>query len=383
MVEVIDGLSFGDVLCVPRLSRLIDRSDVDTKVDIGSLRLNIPIMSAPMDTVTGIDMAIFMHDKGGLGIIHRYCSIEDQVRMVETVKQEQASVGAAVGVNGDASDRAAALVDAGADLLCIDVAHGHTMAALSLMEHLSKYDVIKVSGNICTSDAAADYISAGTDILRVGIGGGSSCTTRLVAGVGVPQVTAIMDVAEVAYGTGVKVVADGGIRNSGDIVKAIVAGADAVMLGGLLAAYQVSAAPVVLVNTGKRSNLGDIIKLWKDASGSDSEDVLTKGVVELDLGNEVVKKKLFRGMASASAFADRGIESALVEGESFFIDIDYDFDRSFDSLVRGLRAGLAYLGVKSIAEAKHCTKFVRVSASGRAESIAHIGDTPGAIKVDI
>jgi IMP dehydrogenase/GMP reductase len=330
-----------------------------------------------MDTVTGYSMARFMASNGGVGVVHRYCTIDTQVEIVKTLADEGFYVGAAVGVNGDSWERALSLIEAGASLITIDVAHGHTEAALDRTDNLVGlgHDVIVMSGNICTYEAACDYIEAGAHVLRVGIGGGSSCTTRKVAGVGVPQITAIMDAARARdhLDSQVVIVADGGIRTSGDAVKAIAAGADAVMLGGVLAPYPVSAGPVMLVNTGEKSNLSSVVRsMVAPGKGTDAGELLQKGVAEIDFGERIVKKKVFRGMASDSALKDKGEVDYAVEGEEFLLDIDYDFEKTFADFVKGIRLGLAYMGCGSIDDVHETDRLIEVTYNGAVEALPHM-----------
>lgn len=365
------GFTFDDVLCVPKKSSLRSRKEVNLGTRLGELSLGIPIISSPMDTVTWIDMAMFMHRNGGLGILHRYCSIDEQVDAVRYLKNEGASVGAAVGVNGDAYDRAIALVEAGVDVLCLDIAHGHTVHAIDMAAKMRHdLNVPVISGNICTAEAAGDYISSGVHILRVGIGGGSSCSTRVVAGVGVPQLTAIMDVASVG---GAYIIADGGIRNSGDIVKALAAGADAVMLGGLLAAYPVAAGEYIYEKNDPPSLVGQIFNTWREPnSDDDAAAVFSSGLMPITMEN-MVKKKIFRGMASKSALSERDLDDIIIEGEEFYIDVDYDFDETFRTLLGGVRAGLAYLGAATIGDLHDATvDFIEITSNGFREGLPHM-----------
>lgn len=365
-----EALTFDDVSCVPRFSTLSSRDDVDLTNYVG-VWLKVPIMSAPMDSVTWVDMATFMAKKGGLGILHRYCSIDEQVAAVKSLKDAGLMVGAAVGINGDSYERAIAVVEAGVDLVCLDIAHGHSAAALDFVEKLKKdvcmYTAV-MSANICTADAAKRYEDVGADCLRVGVGSGSACTTRVVAGVGVPQVTAIMNVSAVAR---IPVIADGGIRNSGDIVKAIAAGADGVIIGGMFAPYLVSAAPTVLVQRDAPSMVEKVFRTWQEGPDIDAATVMSDGLPPADIEN-LTRKKLFRGMASESALSERKRGERFVpEGEEFLIDIDYDFDKSFDRLVDGVRLGLAYLGAATIADA-HGAELVRVTTNGYIEAQPHM-----------
>lgn len=331
MFEV--SYTFDDVVLLPQYSPLDSRSTVSIQTKLSRVRLQLPIISSPMDTVTGPEMASWIGLRGGLGILHRYNSIEEQVAMVKETRNlcnDKILIGAAVGVNGDSWDRAQALVEAGADLLCIDVAHGHTKAAGNQLRRIAdKYYSIEImSGNICTTEAARFSIDNGATVLRVGVGGGSVCTTREVAGVGLGQLSAIYEIAEMSSKP---IVADGGIRKSGDIVKALAAGADAVILGNLLSQYSISAAPII----------GD--------------------------------QKIFRGMASDSALSEYKGSTAeyVVEGEACFIDIDRDYENTFNTLLKGIRTGFSYLGAENIDKLRHNAKFRTVTTNGLREGTPH------------
>lgn len=319
------GYGYDDVILEPQFSDLGSRADPFIGPLNLAFRLDIPIISSPMDTVTEEEMAIFMARKGGLGIIHRYMSIEDQVMKVEKVR-ERFFVGASVGAN-DSLERIYALIAAGADLLAVDVAHGDSEVVYNTIRRIKDASpkTYVLSGNIATADGAERADKAGADAIRVGIGAGSACTTRLVAGVGVPQLTAILRASE---GTRKPIVADGGIKHSGDIVKAIAAGADAVMVGSLFAGYPVTPRP-----------------------GS------------------------YRGMASYEALSlYKGTKSVTVEGEAFDVPIRSDFEDHFDGIIRGIRQGFAYLGAGNQVELRRRAKFVQVTSLGHQEGEAHLGN---------
>lgn len=256
------GFTYDDVLLLPRLSDF-SRDAVDLSTDLHpKLRLRVPIISSPMDTVTETDMAILMAQHGALGVIHRNLEVAVQADMVKSVKSvkahEGASVsadgklmaGAAVGAGSDLEERVDALLSAGADVLVVDSGHGHSKNIIEAVKSIRKShpDAIIMAGNIATADGAKALIDAGADILRVGVGPGSICTTRIVTGMGVPQLTAVMSAVEGAKGSSVTVVADGGIKQMGDMAKALSAGAHAVMLGSLLAGFDQSPGEVVAVD---------------------------------------------------------------------------------------------------------------------------------------
>ena len=236
------ALSFDDVLLVPKYSEIRSRSHVNISSKL--LRDHeLPVIASPMDTVTEEQMAVAMDKAGGLGIIHRYNSIEEQVEIVEKVVEQTwsmarcvDSVAAAIGATGDFKERATALVEAGVRILCVDTAHGHHITMRKCLETLKKTFDNKIhimAGNVATIEAYNDLADWGADSIRVGIGGGSICSTRLVSGHGVPTLQSVLDCARSTRD--VIMIADGGIKTTGDMVKALAAGADFVMVGSFLA----------------------------------------------------------------------------------------------------------------------------------------------------
>jgi len=478
--KISDGLTFDDVLLVPKKTGVHSRKDVHTRTRLSRNReLNIPIISAPMDTVTEHAMAITMARAGGIGIIHRFMSIEQQVEEVLKVKRSESIVieqpyslrggerlrdarelmarrdvtgllvlndegklegiltsrdilferdankpvreimtpikdmvtappnttlhdaerllhehkleklplvdgdgklrglitsrdllnrekypntskdgkgrlmaGAAIGVKSDFMERAAALQKAGVDVLVLDIAHAHSDVALEVIRTIKRSlpNADLIAGNVATGDGTADLIAAGADAVKVGIGSGSICITRVVTGAGVPQLTAIMDCAKVAEGAGVPIIADGGIRNSGDITKAIAAGASTVMIGGLLAGTEESPGITVM--------------------------------------REGRKYKLVRGMASVAASYDRlgreanqsnqselesvgGLLDYVPEGVEAFVPFKGSASELINQLVGGLRSGLSYCGATEISQLRGKGEFVRMSSAGLKESYPH------------
>lgn len=288
-----------------------------------------------MDTVTEANMAIAMNKEGAVGILHRFMSISDQVHEVQALKASGATiVAASVGVNGDTRDRAKALVDSGVNLLTIDIAHGHSVAMLETLKWLKDtYPSIEViAGNIASPQAARDLCEAGADAIKVGIGPGSMCTTRIITGCGVPQLTAIALCAEVAIDMGVPLIADGGIKTSGDIVKALACGADSVMLGSLL-----------------------------------SGTLETPGAIRHG-------KKQYRGMASKAAQVSwRGEvpEGMAPEGESTYVAIKGHVSDIVRELAGGVRSGMSYINALRVEEIREHTQFIEMSPLGLRESHAH------------
>jgi IMP dehydrogenase len=475
--RIVDGLTFDDVLLVPRRSSVRSRRDLDTTSKLSRhIEVKVPVISAPMDTVTEHAMAIILARAGGIGIIHRFMPIQQQVEEVLRVKRSESilieqpysltgdqrlkdakrlmsqfgvsgllvldergklqgilterdilfehdpekkvteimtgiqdmvtapagvnlqeaehilhkhkleklplvdkdrklrglittrdllsleqypnaskdekgrlMVGAAVGVRSGYLERAKALHEAGADVLVIDVAHAHSDITLDAIRAIKKSikDVELIAGNVATKEGTDDLIVAGADAVRVGIGSGSICITRIVTGAGVPQLTAVMECTKVADQSGIPIVADGGIRNSGDITKAIAAGASTVMIGGLLAGTEESPGMTVM--------------------------------------REGRKYKLVRGMASVAASYDRTIREAeqneedsaaalldyVPEGVEAFVPYKGNASELITQLVGGLRSGMSYCGATAIPQLRGKATFVKISPAGLKESYPH------------
>lgn len=330
------GLTFDDVLIVPKKSDVKSRRDPSLKSRLTKTKtLETPIISANMDTITEATMAIAMNHMGGLGILHRFMNIDQQVEQVRLVKEAGTKIiSASIGVSGDFKERAEALVQAGVNLITIDIAHGHSTLMMDTLKWLKdKFsDLEVIAGNLATPDAAIDLIEAGADAIKVGIGPGSMCTTRIITGAGVPQLTAIALCAEVAESYNVPVIADGGIRTSGDMVKAFAAGANIIMLGSML--------------SGTIETPGDIVH----------------------------GKKQYRGMASKKAqISWRGDlpQGMAPEGESTFVNIKGHVADVIHELSGGIRSGMSYVNAVSIEELKLQTHFMEMSTNGISESKAH------------
>lgn len=357
------GLTFDDVLLIPAESHVLP-NEVDLSVKLAdNIKLNLPFISAGMDTVTESSMAIAMALQGGMGVIHKNMSIVAQAGEVATVKgvmlsgnftraavdeENKLLVAAAVGVTSDTFQRAQALLEAGANAIVIDTAHGHSAGVLrkikEIREHFLKATLI--AGNVATAEGTKALFDSGVDIVKVGIGPGSICTTRIIAGVGVPQITAIYDAASVAREYGKTIIADGGIKYSGDIVKAIAAGGNAVMLGSMFA--------------GTTETPGQII--------TDGDK----------------KYKVYRGMGSIGAMAqshgssDRyfqgGVNEAnklVPEGIEARVEYKGDVSDTIFQLIGGLRSGMGYVGARNIDELINKAQFVQMTNSGLRESHPH------------
>lgn len=330
------GLTFDDVLIVPAKSEVKSRRDPQlTSRLTRNFKIETPIISANMDTITESEMAIAMNALGGVGILHRFVTIPEQIEFVEKLKASGAQIlSASIGVNGDYKERAEALIKAGVNVMTIDIAHGHSSSMMDVMKWLKDKwpQVDLIAGNMAMPEAAEDLINAGADAIKVGIGPGSMCTTRIITGCGVPQLTAIALCAEIAQSHNVPVIADGGIKTSGDIVKAFAAGADTVMLGSML--------------SGTLETPGEI------KNG----------------------RKQYRGMASKAAQVSwRGgvPEGMAAEGESTYVSIKGRAQDVILELTGGLRSGMSYVNATSVTEIREKARFIEMSSAGVYESKAH------------
>ena len=331
--------SFDDVMLVPRYSEMNSRADADLSTSVAGVPLRIPIIAANMSSVCEDTMGIAMGEAGGLGIIHRMCSVERQVQMVKAVHDARQQVGFSIGVGPDWRDRMEACRGF-ASIVCLDVAHGHHRRVVELLaEYFKVYqDYPIIVGQIATAKAAGMFIQGIPEAyhrsvaFKASIGGGSLCTTRIMTGYGVPTLQAIWDINE-AHGHAISIIGDGGIKNSGDIVKSLAAGADAVMLGNLLA--------------GTDEAPGSIIK---------AKDLLYK---------------VYRGSASFGDKALRGEETRNVEGEEALVPYKGSVQRVVSGLLDGVRSGFSYGGAASIHELQEHAEFVEITAHGFAESLAH------------
>ena len=232
------GVTFDDVLLVPQYSEVKSRKDVSTFSRLSNhIALDIPIISANMDTITDFNMALSMGLQGGLGIIHRFMSIEQQSQIVNKLHNlGHEMLSAAVGIHEEDKNRVEKLVESGVNAICVDIAHGDSKGCIDMIKWIERsYPKIDlIAGNVCTADGALRLANAGANVIKVGVGAGSICITRVISGFGVPQLTAIMDISEALETCDASIIADGGIRGSNDIVKALAAGASSVMLGNLL-----------------------------------------------------------------------------------------------------------------------------------------------------
>ena len=340
MTKLNEGLAYNDVLLVPQYSDIKSRSEVSiTSTFRGNgptTQLSIPVIASPMDTVSEEEMGVAMWQAGGLAVVHRYNTIAEQVSILDgIIINAGCNAAAAIGTSGDYLERASALYETGVRTLCVDVAHGHhILMKIALNELRATFGdrVHLMAGNVATLEGYNDLVDWGADSVRCNIGGGSICSTRVQTGHGVPGLQTIIDCARSDRDGAI--IADGGIRNSGDIVKALAAGADFVMLGSLL--------------SGTDETPGDVINTHEG------------------------KVKSYRGMASKDAQIEWRGRTASLEGVATTVPCKGPVEGILDDLDRGIRSGLSYSGARTIGEFQLKAQFIRQTGSGQLESSAHI-----------
>lgn len=338
-----DAVCFDDVLLVPQKSEISSRDEIDLSTQLGANKFRFPIISSPMDTITETSMALEMFRHGGLGVIHRYNTAKEQckiVRHLASILEERGdsninNISAAIGTSHDFIDRARGLYDCGARIICIDVAHGHhslvERSLKSLRDTLGS-QVTVIAGNVATAEAFKDLSDWGADAVRVGIGGGSICSTRIQTGHGVPTLQSVLDCRD---SSDADIIADGGVKTAGDIVKALAAGADMVMLGSMLA--------------GSKETPGDIFE-----------------------SNDGKRYKVYRGMASPEAqIAWRG-QARSLEGISTTVPYKGEVEDILRKLDRNIKSGLSYTGARNLKEFRAKAQFIKQTSSGLVESRTHI-----------
>lgn len=359
------GLTFDDVLLIPGFADF-SRSDISLTTKLTKkITLELPLVSSPMDTVTEANLAITLARLGGIGILHRNLTITDQAAHVAKVKQEGLLVGAAVGASTGFEERVEALVGEKADVILVDSAHGYATAIISAIKWIKKNMAVEViAGNIATYDGAKALIEAGADGLRVGMGPGAICTTRIISGMGVPQITALQETVRASRDAGVPVIADGGIKYSGDIVKALAVGASAVMMGSFFAAAE--EAP------------GKVVKLKRSQVPHRFQSIFKQDVEEY-------KFKEYRGMGSVGAmkegakiksedeyhgksYKDRVLVAEGVEG---LVPVRGSVQELVDQAVGGVKSGMYYVGAKTLPELAEKAKLIQITQASLAESHPH------------
>lgn len=340
------ALCFDDILLVPQRSSVSSRHSVRTSMIIGSgnraISLDLPVIAAPMDTVCDIEMCMAIASMGGIGILHRYMSYEEQLKKAKTLADAEFAFGVAIASNNGFIDQAQALYYAGVRLFLVDTANGHGSYAVDAVKALrDKFDDIHImAGNVATADGFARLSSAGADSVRVGIGGGSACTTRIVSGHGVPTLASIMDCdrwLEEFGSSGIdtcSIIADGGIRNSGDMIKAFAAGAHAVMVGSMLAGTDEAPGNVFMNEQGQHV-------------------------------------KAFRGMASKEAQKDAMGSVSVAEGISTTLPYKGSVKNILEEIRGGLGSGCSYSGVHNLEELSSFSRYVKVTQASLGESKPH------------
>ena len=347
MDPIKEALTFDDVTLAPNYSEVLP-SEVDTSIKLSeNLKLRIPILTSAMDTVTESKMAIAIAKAGGIGVIHRNLNIKDQINEIKKVKKQNLLVGAAVGAGPNEHKRAGQIINEGVDLIVVDTAHGHTKKVGEIIKFIKRQKSKKITlcaGNIATAEAAKYLLNLGVDIIKVGIGPGSICTTRLVAGIGVPQLSAILAVRNGLKNKKAKIISDGGIKYSGDLAKAFAAGADAVMIGSLFAGTDETPGKLITKN-GKK---------FKSFRGMGSVGAMNKGSAD-----RYFQKK----QKDASKYVPEGVEG--------FVKYKGKVDSVIYKLVGGLKSSMGYLGAKQIKNLRDKPRFVKITKAGFYESMVH------------
>ena len=347
MVPIKEALTFDDVTLVPKYSEILP-TGVDTSVILTkNLILKIPLMSSAMDTITESKMAIAIAKSGGIGVIHRNLDIKKQILEIKKVKKQKLLVGAAVGAGLQEFKRATAILKENVNLIVVDTAHAHTKKVSEIIKFIKKIRNKKTAicaGNIATAEAAKFLLKLGVDIIKVGIGPGSICTTRLVAGIGVPQLSAILNVRNGIKNKNIKIISDGGIKYSGDLAKAFAAGADAVMIGSLFAGTDETPGKLI-----KRNG-----KLFKSFRGMGSVGAMNKGSAE----------RYFQSK-------QKDLSKYVPEGVEGFSRYKGKVKNIIYKLIGGLRSSMGYLGSKNILRLRDKPHFVKITKAGFYESMVH------------
>ncbi len=360
------GLTFDDVLLLPGYADFT-RSDIDLSTKLTkNITLNIPLISSPMDTVTESELAISLAKLGGIGIIHRNLTVANQANEVARVKSQKLLVGAAVGAKEGYEDRMAALIKAGVDVLVVDSADGYKKAFIDATRFIKRTypDIDVISGNVATFEGAEALIEAGADAIRVGMGPGAICTTRIITGMGVPQITAIAETVKAASNGGIPIIADGGIKYSGDIVKALAAGASTVIMGGFFASAKEAPGKVISLTRNQvphrfQSSLHQDVEKYafKEYRGMGSIGAMKKGT-------EVKSEGEFHG----KSYKDRILVAEGVEG---LVPVKGSVQDLVDQAIGGIRSGMYHVGAKSIAKLWEKARFIQITQASLTESHPH------------
>lgn len=360
------GITYDDVLLVPGYSDF-KRQDISVETNLTKkIVLDAPFVSAPMDTVTESKLAIAMAQAGGIGIIHRNLTIDQQADQIQEVKKQNLLVGAAVGASKGSIERAKALVSANVDTLVVDSAHGYADYIIDTIKKLKSLfpNLQIIAGNIATYDGARALIDAGADGLRVGMGPGAICTTRIISGMGVPQITAIMETARAAKDSGIPIIADGGINYSGDMVKAFAAGASTVMMGNMFASCQEAPGEKVELSTDQvPARFKSILKQKKETYTFKSYRGMGS-IGAMKKGTEIKSEDEFHG----KNYSDRILVAEGVEG---LVPVNGPVKSVIDQAIGGIRSGMYYVGTKTITELQDKGTFTQITHASLTESHPH------------
>lgn len=360
------GLTFDDILLLPGYTDF-SRNDIDLSTRLTKrISIQIPLVSSPMDTVTEARLAITLAKLGGIGIIHRNLTIEDQVAEAKQVLAENLLVGVAIGTSPGFEQRVCAMADCGVKLIVIDTAHGFTKHVINTVSYIKQNfpEVDVIAGSIATADGAKALIDAGADGLRVGMGPGAICTTRVISGMGVPQISALHSVVSVASSASIPIIADGGIKYSGDIVKALAVGANTVMMGSFFAAAEEAPGKTVtLLRDQLPQRFLSIFQkdkkeyLFKEYRGMGSEGAMKRGV-------RINSEDEFHG----KSYADGVLVAEGVEG---LVPVKGSAKALIDQALGGIRSGFYYVGARDIHELWEKAKFIRITQASLTESHPH------------
>lgn len=368
------GLTFDDVLLVPNYADF-SRSEIDLSTNLTKkIKLTLPIVSAPMDTVTESKLAIALATLGGIGIIHRNLSIEDQVKEVRKVKRTRSAssgqallVGAAIGANKGFEERVKALVKANTNVIVVDSAHGFSKSVIKAIKYIKKnYPKQEViGGNVATYDGAKALILAGVDGLRVGMGPGAICTTRIVSGMGVPQITALLEAVKATQKAKIPIIADGGIKYSGDMVKALAAGASTVMMGSFFASTIEAPGETLILKEDQVPSRFKWITAGKVKKYSFKEYRGMGSIAAMQKGAKIKAEDEFHGK---SYYKDKVLVAEGVEG---FVPIKGSLKEVLEQAIGGIKSGMYYVGAKTIPKLWQKAKFIQISQASLTESHPH------------
>ncbi len=364
------GLTFDDVLLLPGFTDF-SRSDINLSTQLTKkIFLKIPFVSSPMDTVTESKLAIALAKMGGIGIIHRNLSIQDQAEEVAKVKQKKLLVGAAIGANNGYQERVKALSKAQVDVVVIDSAHGYTKSILDSITFIKNTykDIQIIAGNIATFEGAQALIHSGVDGLRVGMGPGAICTTRIISGMGVPQVTALLETVRAASnetsGQAIPVIADGGIKYSGDMVKALACGASAIMMGSFFASCEEAPGDIKVLEKHEVPHRFQSIFNGSKKTYKFKEYRGMGSVAAMQKGTKIKSEGEFHG----KDYKDRMLVAEGVEG---LVPIKGTVQEMLDQALGGMKSGMYYVGAKSIQELWKKARFIQITQASLTESHPH------------